>query len=273
MVESNFDQARLPPEDSPVRVVGSLGLAEKLLRETGSLKPYNSWMGITASRKTYPDTLVASFAEWASQNSRKFTLVIVDGMQIFNEMAIKGINPRLLTDEQVSHYTREIADYRRSARKRRQELGELVAEKGLANVDIILWSKLLGRLAADDPGNRFMIDGFRASFYDSGVDQQFDQEIVNLTREKAAHILVRTQGDPETSELAASFYAREQMVLTMTLATLAYYGYRIKIGPETERIYDEIVLDILRNGFETLRSVLEPQDEFMPFGAVYLRGR
>lgn len=270
MAEQDFDRTE-HLKHSSVRVIGSLGLAERLLRETGSLKPCNSWMGITTSKKTYPDNLVASFADWASQNSRKFTLVIVDGMQIFNEMAIKGVNPHFLTDQQISHYTREIDDYQRSARKRMDELGGLAAKDGLANVDIILWSKLLGRIAGDDPGNRLMIDSFRASFYNSGADQQFDQDIANLTREKAAHILARAQGDKKTSEFAASLYAREQLVMIMTLATLASYGYKIKIGPATERAYDEIALDILKSGFGILRHKLAEQSEFKPFGAVYLQ--
>lgn len=270
MVERDFDQVKLPPEDSPVRVVGSLGMAEKLLHETGSLKPFNSWMALTPSKNTYPDALVTSFSKWASQNSQRFTLIIADGMQIFNKMAISDIDPRFLTEKQRSKYTREIADYKRSARKRRNELGELVTQKGLANVEIILWSELLCKLAEDDQGNKFIIDSFRDLFYNLGVDKRFDHDITDLTREKAAHILARAHGDAKTSEFAASFYAREQLVLTMTLATLAYYGYKIKIGPVTERSYDEIAMDILKSGFGTCRSKLEEHDESLPFGAVYL---
>ena len=56
----------------------------------------------------------------------------------------------------------------------------------------------------------------------------------------------------------------------MALSTLGVYKYLIKVGPETERIYDEVALDIFTSGFGTLRDVVEKNITWLP-GAVYLR--
>lgn len=267
MSERDIDRLHTTQKDPSVRVVGVLGSTEKLLREKDSLKPYNSWMGITTSRKTYSDELVVDFARWGSQHSGTFMLVIADSMQVYNQMARDGADPDALTLEQRSKYRQEVADYKRAARKRMGELNQLVNENGLTNVKITLWSKLLDQLASAGWEDRFIIDMYNSVFHRPGLDKKFDEDMTRVTREKARHILVRSQ-NPETCEFIASHYSREQMVLTMTLATLGIYGYAFKVGIEAERTYDEIAQRIFLDGFGSLK--MDGKGSWN-YGTVYLR--
>lgn len=270
MAEGDSIEYSSIPKAPPVRVIDSIGLAEKLLGEKGNLEPYNSYMLLSTSKKTYPDELVLAFSSWASQHSPKFMLVIADGMQIYNKLAVKGLNPQALTDEQYHKFNDEMAEYARAARKRKRELNEFITRIGFTNVNAVLYSELLENIANLDPWVKHFIVSTREMHYEQDLDPVFDKKIKEATQKSAAHILAKSQGNPEIGEFVASLYTREQEVLAITLATINYQRYRIKIGPESERVYDEIAKDILEHGFGTLRMTYDT-NELSTFGVVYLQ--
>lgn len=263
----------LPPKEneSSVEVVGAIGLAKDLLDQKGDLRPYNSWMGISTSKKTYPDQMVLDFARWGTAHSKRFMIVVADGMQVFNKMAIKGVNPFEMTGKQEKWYKEEMRENRRAARKRIDELKALMSKEGLENVDLEFWSGLIERLRNASLEDKFVVDQFTQLLYTPVLDAEFDAQIKNIVRTRAGHILERSKTERETSEFIAGLYPRGQLVLTMALSTLGVYRYLIKVGPEAERIYDELALDIFTRGFGTLRGAGGENKTRIPGGAVYLR--
>src|SRR3989344_2438131 len=180
MSEETFDRLPMSPSEPRVEAAGSMGLAEKLLAEKGDLKPYNTWMGITTSKKTYPDDMVLDFARWGVENSNRFMLVIADAMQVFNKMAIKGIDPFRMNEHQRRDFERDVRDYKRAARKRQGELRTLFKEAGLENVRVRLWSDLIKVLRGRDWRDEFVVDSFIQMAYIPGLDETFDSQMKNI---------------------------------------------------------------------------------------------
>jgi hypothetical protein len=259
------------PKESSVEVVGSIGKATELLASHGTLKPYNCWFGISTSKKTYPDDMVIEYARWAKDHSGHFMVVIADYMQIFNQMAEKDISLKDLVEDPKK---REWAlqnqkEYNREARKRQRELKEKLHSEGLTNARVRLWSGLHRMLS------RRPIDYFNTSTFEDiglypGVDPILDESIDRIVEKRAQHIIGKA-ADSKNAIRIAGYYARKQWVVSMALASLEGYKYIIKLGPETEQVYDELVVDALRNGTGTLRGAFSKPNEDIPFGAVYLR--
>lgn len=244
-----------------------MGLAERLLQETGSLLPYNSYMLLSTSKKTYPDEVVLSFAQWASQHSNMLAIIVAEGQQVYNKMATREFNRSALTEAQEKKLKEEIREYRKLAEKRAFEVGRLITGQGLTNAKVVLWNDLLFTLPPLE-----LRDSTRKMFQTKGIDPIFDEKVAKLTRERAAELLVRSKGDPKTSEYIAGLYTREEVFMMIALADLSYSKYKlaIKIGPESERAYDEIAKDIMEYGFGTARMTYD-KNELSNFGAVHLQ--
>jgi hypothetical protein len=257
-------------DNPPIRVVDSIGLARDLLTQKNTLKPHNSWMGITTSKKTYPDEMVLDFAKWSTKHSNRFMVVIADGMQVYNKMAMKGTTPNEWSHKQIKHFSEDIKDYRKDAKERQQNLQSIFRKEGLKNVRIKLLSRLLNTLRSGGWQDKLLVDYFKEMTFKRGVDNNFDQQMDNIVKSKVSHIINMSPGDKKTSEFIASLYCREEIVLIMSLSSLGIYKYLIKVGPEGEREYDQAVLDIFRNGFGKLRDASKPNEDFI-FGAVYLK--
>ena len=269
--EVSQEQSAQISQENPntnVEIVGSIGLASKLLKEKSTLKPYNCWMGISTSKKTYPDEMVVEYAKWATEHSDHFMLVVADGMQIYNQIAQKRINISHVTEEQAKWIQEEAKEYYKEAKKRKLDLETKFKKAGIQNFHIHLWSHVFELLERDEM-DKWIVQSFREMAYYPGIDLEFDEGIRKIVEERAGHLLSRI-GKSKLSEFILGLYAREEWALVMALGTLGIYKYSIKIGPEGERGYDELVMDVFLKGFGSLKT--DPYENNANwFGAVYLK--
>ena len=240
-----------------VEVVDSIGVATDLLRQQGTLYPYNAWMGISTSKRTYPDERVMKYIEWASKHSPRFTLAIADYIQAYNKVPFSHKGWDKLDDW----------EYFKPALERKAQLEKLVQEKGLSNVEVkLMLSEMMRGLERESWENEFKID-YCWQLFDSERQQDgsLNQDIERVTKEKAAHILERAEREginPEHALFTLSCYTQEEIFVSAMLASLGVAN--IKVGPVWEKPYDEITLGLLTGrGYKPICGEAE-------FGAVYL---
>ncbi len=243
------------PKDIPTHVVGSLGLAEKLLKKGEDLRPHNAWMGVSTNQKVYPDEMVVAFAKWASSRSNHFLVVIADGMQAYNEMAFGGKFGWADVDIRME-------DYVEPALARKEELRGLIEKEGLDNVSLDLWNDVVWNLRQKDD----LLASHTKDLFNHQRQHNPDVEtaLIGIVEEKIPDVLnrARKRFGKIFVDFAAATYAEEEIHLTWLMAVLG--DYPIKIGPPSELVYDKFVLDGMKGKFKFLEW------KKASFGAVHL---
>lgn len=291
-----------------VEVVGSIGLAEELLKEKGTLKPHNAWFGISTREKVYPDSMVLDFARWGSKNSNNFLIVVADE-SVIPHNAIALSNKRLTYDQMPEM----MDEATKLAEKRKEKLKELIHNEGLTNVEVKLWNEILEELSVNKDSWYFFHTGMQLLDKERYTNEEFEKKLREIANAKVGSELKRARkrkgrlseipiwgyisgfsnevenvtidaminsGDPITKawgekqrnaknkfgseyvEFAAATYVKEEIFATWAQAVIG--NYPIKVGPPWERVYDELTLNLIREG--------KPIEiEGAKFGAVYLK--
>lgn len=271
---------------SGVEVVGSLGVAEKLLKTQGDLQPYKSWMGISTSYETYPDATVLEFARWASENTAGFTLVVSNYVQTYN-WAAEHIDPDednpdsiglsfLLTgggslDWEVFNKGKHKKEQDRLARKRVATFQELFAANGI-NGKVVLWEDLLRNILenskeTDTDGWIFYNEQWQQLWEAVTAISYMRDDVTGVHKHLVPHLIDRFTAKGQDEGFVNSVlqeYTVEEIFLTTLMAETRWAN--IKIGPEWERHYDAITHKYLLGQYFGRK---EPSKA--PFGAVYLR--
>jgi len=238
--------------ESKIEVVGSLELAEKLLREQGDLKGNDTWMGIGVNKKTYPDEMVLDFARWASKSSDNFLLVVADFVQKYNLVASTGNWDNLYEGKKARKMDRE-------GEKRADEITSLVKGAKLENVQVVGWVDLMKGIEKENEKNNLMVNyGFQQFDYRYQHDVKFREALQGVVKKQIPHVLkdLEARGrNPQMTLDASAMYAMEEIFASWLLVETKKYP--IKIGHEGEKLYDEITASLF-------------EDE-TKFGSVYLR--
>lgn len=284
-----------------VEIAGSIGLAEQLLKERGTLKPYNSWFAISTREKVYPGSMVLKFARWGSQNSEDFLMVVSDGLlQAYNAIAVGN---RRLTFDQIYEVMDEFVE---PAEERKKKLQQLTKNEGLMNVKVKRWSEVLEELFDTSTGQWYLVDfGLQLLDKERYTNEKFENKLRDIADQKIPNELRRARKrkgqlpeapimsfsnafetkliesiateDPQWAntlkgarekagrdfvDFAAASYVKEEIYLIWALAVTGRYP--IKVGPQWERPYDQLTLDLIKSGKPV-------KVEGANFGAVYLK--
>ena len=88
MIDVGKDFERISEGGEKLQIVDSLGTAKDLIDTPERLKEYSMWMDIGTNIKTYPNDMVADYADWISRHSNSGLIVIADDLQLYNKVPL-----------------------------------------------------------------------------------------------------------------------------------------------------------------------------------------
>lgn len=289
-ISSVIEASENEPTPPKLEVVGSFGIAERLLAEQGDVKPYKSWLAVSTNTKKYPDEMVLEFGRWANEHTGGFMVVISDSAPAVYNWAAEHENPQqehldridlkflhsdgLDLDWEVFFRGKHIKEFKKLALKRAESLKQLFLKHGVDG-EVILWSDLERKILEESKENDvvgMMFFNKEWSNLHAAVDndQEMNQDVRNVHPELASHIVRRLTAEGRDESFihsAMQNYTIEEVFLTLLLAKTSWAN--IKIGPKWERHYDEITLKYL-TGEYLASHLIDTGPSNAPFGAVYL---
>jgi len=221
---------KLDGEKEGLRVVEATRLARNLLETRGDFKPYNAWMGIGVSKRTYTDEMVLGYAEWGASHSNHFLIIIADDLGVYNRIPFsrKGWNE-----------VNEKEKFRKEGLKRKAELVNLFQENDLSNVEVLTWSEAVAKLASGERGDQ-------ALYLEQLLDHQrqhkhqLHQDMIGIVEQQVPGIIekMRREGkggeDQVFGKFVLSLYVQDEIWMTMALSQFGEYP--IKVGHKGEKL-------------------------------------
>lgn len=221
---------------------------------------FRSWMGVSTSERTYPDSTVLEFAKWAAVNTKGFTLVVSDELARYNWAAENGWD---------SYSSRKrVKQLERDATERAHEFRRVFDDHSLP-VGVVLWNRMHRKVVEESQST--LVEGEHLHwrewdrFSEASETPAFRVDLNAIHRAVAAKLVTRftENGQPlEHVDHAMACYSLEEIFLSSLLARVGWAN--IKIGPTWEKPYDQVTAKYLAGHYDGKVK------DYQPFAGAYL---